>query len=99
MIEGKNTIIFTDHKSIIYAFNQNPTKVSPRQQRQLEFISQFSADIRHVNGANNNVVDALSRVHYRSLYPLRISRKLSKQITNLKNCCKIPEHSFSNNYD
>ncbi|XP_046400857.1 uncharacterized protein LOC124167107 [Ischnura elegans] len=34
----------------------------PRQFRYLEFISQFTTDIRHVAGAENVVADALSRV-------------------------------------
>ena len=34
---------------------------SPRQTRHLSFIAEFSSDIRHVSGAANVVVDALSR--------------------------------------
>lgn len=63
MIERKNPVIYTDHKPLIYVFNQRPTKVSPRQQHQLEFISQFTTDIRHIAGEDNKVADALSRVN------------------------------------
>jgi len=35
---------------------------SPRQTRHLEFISQFTTDIRYVIGKENVVADALSRV-------------------------------------
>ena len=35
--------------------------MSPRQTRQLLFISKFTTDVRHVSGADNIVADALSR--------------------------------------
>ena len=35
---------------------------SPRQARHLDFIAQFTTDIRFTNGTNNLVADALSRV-------------------------------------
>lgn len=62
LVEGRETVVFTDHKPLIYAFSQRPNKSSPRQQRHLEFISQFTTDIRHVKGSNNTVAHALSRV-------------------------------------
>lgn len=62
MVEGSQFVIFTDHKPIIYAFSQNVDKFSPRQARNLDFIGQFSTDIRHINGKDNVVADALSRV-------------------------------------
>lgn len=62
MLEGTNFIIFTDHRPITYAFSQNTEKFSPRQTRQLDFIGQFSSDIRHLSGKENIVADALSRV-------------------------------------
>ena len=34
---------------------------SPRQQRQLAYISEFTTDIRHIDGKNNTVADTLSR--------------------------------------
>ncbi|UYV80583.1 K02A2.6-like, partial [Cordylochernes scorpioides] len=37
-------------------------KATPRQLRQLQFISQFSTDIRHNKGQDNIVADALSRI-------------------------------------
>ena len=62
MIEGRNFTIFTDHKPITFAFNQNLDKCSPRQFRHLDYISQFTTDIRHIKGSENVVADALSRV-------------------------------------
>ncbi|XP_076384453.1 uncharacterized protein LOC143263180 [Megalopta genalis] len=62
MVEGRAFVIFTDHKPITFAFRQKPEKCSPRQFRYLDFISQFSTDIRHVAGKDNIIADALSRI-------------------------------------
>ncbi|GFW71490.1 retrovirus-related Pol polyprotein from transposon 412 [Trichonephila clavipes] len=62
MLEGRDFIIYTDQKPLMYAFMQNPDKCSPRQWRHLDFISQFSTDLRHINGTHNAVADALSRI-------------------------------------
>ena len=61
-VEGRNFIIFIDHKPHTYAFSQNPDKCSPRQFRQLDYIGQFTTDIRHIKGLNNNAADALPRI-------------------------------------
>ena len=54
-VEGRNFIIFTDHKPLTYAFGQNPDKCSPRQFRQPDYIGQFTTDIKHIKRLNNNV--------------------------------------------
>src|SRR5436190_680699 len=62
LLEGRTFTIYTDHKPLTYAFNQDPLRSSPRQARHLEFIAQFSTDIRHISGKDNIVADTLSRV-------------------------------------
>jgi cleavage and polyadenylation specificity factor subunit 1 len=62
LLEGRDFVIFTDHKPLTFAFRQSNEKASPRQMRQLQYISQFTTDIRHVSGQDNIVADALSRV-------------------------------------
>lgn len=62
MLEGRTFSLFTDHKPLIHAFKQKSDSKSPRQQRQLDFIGQFTTDIRHVEGKENVVADALSRI-------------------------------------
>lgn len=62
MVEAKPFIIFTDHKPLTYAFTSRRDNCSPRQFRYLDFISQFSTDIRFVSGKDNVVADALSRI-------------------------------------
>lgn len=63
LLEGRVFTIFTDHKPITYAFHQKNEKASPRQLRQLQYISQFTTDIRHVSGRDNVVADTLSRLN------------------------------------
>jgi cleavage and polyadenylation specificity factor subunit 1 len=48
MLEARHFTIFTDHKPITYAFKQKRDKCSPRQFNHLDFIAQFTTDIRHL---------------------------------------------------
>ncbi|GFX63616.1 retrovirus-related Pol polyprotein from transposon 297 [Trichonephila clavipes] len=41
-LEGRNFTIITDHKPLIYAFCQKLDKATPRQQRHLEYIAQYT---------------------------------------------------------
>lgn len=59
-VEGRVFVILTDHKPLTFAFTKSTDKLSPRRNRQLDYISQFSTDIKHVTGSDNTVADALS---------------------------------------
>jgi hypothetical protein len=48
---------------LTYALKASSDKYSPREIRHLDFISQFSTDIRHISGMDNVVADALSRLN------------------------------------
>ncbi|GFX08992.1 gag-pol polyprotein [Trichonephila clavipes] len=61
-LEAGNFILCTDHKPLTYAFKQKLDKCSPRQARQLDFISQFTTDIRHIKDSDNLTAETLSRV-------------------------------------
>ncbi|GBN40108.1 Transposon Ty3-I Gag-Pol polyprotein [Araneus ventricosus] len=61
-LEGRTFTIYTDHKPLTFAFHQKLDKAAPRQARQLNYISQFSTDIKYIKGENNIVADTLSRV-------------------------------------
>jgi cleavage and polyadenylation specificity factor subunit 1 len=50
MLEARKFVIFTDHKLLTYAFGQKRDKCSPLQFNHLDFISQFTTDIRHISG-------------------------------------------------
>ncbi|GFY14713.1 retrovirus-related Pol polyprotein from transposon 17.6 [Trichonephila clavipes] len=62
MLEARDFTVFTDHKPFTYAFRQTSDKCSPRQIRQLDFISQFTTNIVHIPGSDNIAADVLSRV-------------------------------------
>jgi len=62
MVEARRFVIYTDHKPLTFAFRQKPEKCSPRQFRHLDYIGQFTTDIRHVAGPENITADALSRI-------------------------------------
>ncbi|GFS86008.1 gag-pol polyprotein [Trichonephila clavipes] len=62
MLEARDFTVFTDHKPLTYAFRQKSDKCSPRQIRQLDFISQFTTNIVHIPGSDNIAADVLSRV-------------------------------------
>ncbi len=66
-VEGRQFHITTDHKPLTYALNSKCDSHSPRQERHLDYISQFTTDIRHVKGTLNVVADALSRMEVNSI--------------------------------
>ena len=61
LIEGIQFYVLTDHKPILKAFPKQSARDLPREERWLEYIAQFTDDIRHVNGVSNVVADCLSR--------------------------------------
>ena len=63
IIDGRRLIIYTDHKPLTTSITKpSSTSTWPaRAERQLLLISQFTTDIRHVEGEANKVADALSR--------------------------------------
>jgi hypothetical protein len=62
MLEARHFTNLTDHKPLTFAFQQKRDNCSPRQFKHLEYISQFTTDIRHISGRHNIVADTLSRV-------------------------------------
>nr|VZH99412.1 unnamed protein product [Spirometra erinaceieuropaei] len=60
-LEGRDFTVFTDHKPLTVALRSHTEKLNPRETRQLDYISQFTSNIRHIDGSRNEVADALSR--------------------------------------
>ena len=56
--------IVTDYKPLMYALQSRSTNHSPRQ---LDYISQFTSDIRHLSGCVNAAVDTLSHIEVSAL--------------------------------
>ena len=61
-LEGRDFIVYTDHKPIVAAIKKNSELKSGRQSRHLATISEFTTDIQHVSGKDNVVADALSLI-------------------------------------
>lgn len=62
LLEGRTFTIFTDHNPLTHALTSNSPARLPHEERHLQYISQFTQDIRHISGKDNVVADALSRV-------------------------------------
>ncbi|GBN05980.1 hypothetical protein AVEN_248245-1 [Araneus ventricosus] len=60
--EGREFTVYRDLKPLSFALHQKHDKISPHQQRHLDFISQFTRDIRFISGSDNFVADASSRI-------------------------------------
>ena len=68
MVEGRQFTVYTDHKPLTMVM-PTATSRTPRQERHLSFISEFTTDIRHVKGDENQVADHLSRPIMAALLP------------------------------
>ena len=66
-VEGRIFHILTDHKPLTFALSTKSERHTPRQIRHLDYISQFTSDIRYVSGTENAAADALSRIEMNSL--------------------------------
>lgn len=62
LLEGRTFVIYTDHNPLTHAFTSNPPSRLAHEDRALQYISQFTTDVRHISGSKNVVADALSRV-------------------------------------
>ena len=93
LLEGRQFTIYTDHKPLTFALKQNLDKASPRQARQLLFITEYTTDIRFISGKDNVVADAMSRIDaiispssidYDKLSDLQNDEELEKLLGNEK---------------
>ena len=67
-LEGRQFMIYTDHRPLTFALRSKPDKYSPRETRHLDFVSQFTNDIRHISGEQNAAADASSHLPINSLF-------------------------------
>ncbi|BHF70469.1 hypothetical protein SprV_0301352000 [Sparganum proliferum] len=60
-LEGRDFTIFTDHKPLTFAIRSHSDEYNPGEISHLDYISQFTTDIRHTDGPKNAVAEMLSR--------------------------------------
>ena len=60
-LEGREFQLWTDHNPLTSALKRVSDPWTPRQQRQLGYIAEYTSDIRFVPGSENVVADTLSR--------------------------------------
>jgi len=98
MIEGRNLTIRTDQKLLTYALQQKPEKASPRQQRQLSFISQFISKFEHIAGKDNVIADTLSRVEAIQLPVIVSTDEITREQLNDEELKELLANSTSLNF-
>ena len=59
-VEGRVFHFLTDHNPLTYSLSSHSNQYTPHQIRHLDYISQFTSDIRYVKGSNNTPADTLS---------------------------------------
>ncbi|BHF74690.1 hypothetical protein SprV_0501777700 [Sparganum proliferum] len=60
-LEGRECTVFTDLQPLSFALKSRPDKLNPREIRQLDYISQFTSDTRHVDRSISGMAGALPR--------------------------------------
>ena len=61
MLDSQEFMLKTDHKSLIPSLMREKTSDSDRQQRQLAFLAEMTANFQYTAGPLNAAVDAMSR--------------------------------------
>ena len=93
-VEGRAFHVLTDHKPLTFALSSQSPNHSPRQMRHLDFIAQFTTDIRCIKGSDNSATDALSRVEVDSIQALPPSIDL-KAMASVQRTDKLEDRALS----
>ncbi|GFS96916.1 hypothetical protein NPIL_447881 [Nephila pilipes] len=83
MLEARDFKLFTDHKPLTHAFKQRLDKCSPRQTRQLDFISQFTTNICYLPENKIITADSLSRIASINYDEIAKSQESDLELQNL----------------
>ena len=81
-VEGRPFTLYTDHQSLVPSIHKKTDPQTLRQTYQLACVSEFTTDIRYVEGKANVVADALSRPNED---PLEVTEVSSVSVSNTNN--------------
>ena len=62
LLEGRSFTLYTDHKPLMFMFTKRHQTATPRQIRQINFLSEFNLVVQHLPGSTNIPADTLSRI-------------------------------------
>lgn len=79
-LEGREFVLFTDHKPLVAAFSRVSPPWTARQQRQLAYLAEFGVQFSHMPGADNVVADALSRPPSSLHFPCTVEEDLTHAV-------------------
>ena len=100
MIEGRAFTLYTDHQSLVPSMSKKTDPQTARQTYQLACISEYTTDIRYVQGKANLVADALSRPNEESSDAIpelnSVSGPSVKNDANFKNSHRPNEPTWTN---
>ncbi|XP_029644577.1 uncharacterized protein LOC115218783 [Octopus sinensis] len=82
-LEGREFVIYTDHKPLTFALSSKTDKLSHRAFRHLDYISQFTSDIRHVPGTEGSILCDVSTGSPRPLVPEKHQRSVFDALHSL----------------
>lgn len=97
-MEGDIFTILTDHKPLAYVL-ETKTDRSPRQTRQMEYIAQFTNDIRYISGNENTVADMLSRLPEIDSISQHICFRNLQEKHELEISDRLVDENFKNKYN
>ncbi|BHF74063.1 hypothetical protein SprV_0401714700 [Sparganum proliferum] len=92
-IEGRHFCVYTDHKSLTYTLSTSSDKYSPHEVRHLDFISQYTTDIRFLKGLYNQVADCLSRPGINAITRPSIDLERMAELQNQPSFTESPQHT------
>jgi hypothetical protein len=92
MLEGRGSVVFTDHKLQVGVHHRQFDPVSVRQQRHLSFIAKFAPTIRHITGDSNIMADTLSHPTTASSCP-GVADKRSTEVKEPSGSSVPPAHT------
>ncbi len=90
ILEGREFTVFTDHRPLCHALFSRSDRYSPRESRQMDYVMQFTSDIRYIKGKDNVVADSLPP-KCRNNHNRKITHKLAdtqlqdEELKSLKN--------------